>query len=113
MSQNAEENKENQTSQLTVEDDFESAQRHMKTRSMIRSRVMSLSSMAVSSEDGELDIIDSFSQEFLTSPKLKITEKNIKTLNFNDIPHERVLAAIDKFFAEEEYQAIMEKELRV
>ena len=73
----------------------------------------SLSSVAASSMDGELDITDRFFAESIEPPVIKVPEKTVKTLNFKDIPHDHILYAIDSFFAEEEHKATVEKEQRL
>ena len=44
---------------------------------------------------------------------IKIPERDLKTLTFQeDVPIEVIYAAIDRFFAEEEYEATLQRELK-
>ena len=72
-------------------------QAKMFTRSMIKRQMFSLSSMALSSEDGELDVGDPFATK--REPDVKIPERVFPTLNFNDdVPIELIHTAIYKYF---------------
>ena len=51
----------------------------MFTRSMVKRQMFSLSSMALSSEDGELDVGDPFEARHRV---VKIPERNFQTLTF-------------------------------